>query len=119
MGDWTLSDIQAGLILIVGIMTAVYFLRDHIREAVLKVIREATKPLFDKVDELKADILRVDVQQTKNYLVRMLSDIERGVVFSEIEMKRFKDVYDHYINTLKKNTYIKDKHDELKERGLL
>lgn len=119
MGKWTLSDIQASLVVIVGIVTSIYFLRDKIKSQLLKVIQEAIQPLTDKVDELQTDIKRVDVQQTKNYLVRMLSDIERGQHFSGIEMKRFNDVYDYYTQTLHKNTYIKHKYDELHERGLV
>jgi hypothetical protein len=67
---------------------------------------------------LRAEIDKVDMQQTKNFLTRTLADIERGVELTEVEELRFKETYKWYIDH-KGNTYIKDKYEELKEKKLI
>lgn len=59
---------------------------------------------------------RVDMQQTKNFLVRTLADLERDVALTETEKERLKEQYDHYISK-GGNSYIKDKYDALKKGG--
>lgn len=67
---------------------------------------------------LRAEIDKVDMQQTKNFLTRALADVERGVYMQEVEMLRIKETYDWYI-AHEGNTYIKDKHKELERKGLI
>ena len=100
MGEWTLSDIQADLILIVSIITSIAFLGAKIKTWIGK------------------DVLKVDMQQTKNFLVRAFADIEREVPLTEIEKLRLKEQYDHYINH-GGNSYIKDEYEKLKKDGKL
>lgn len=67
---------------------------------------------------LRVEIDKVDMQQTKNFLTRALADIERGIQLTEVEELRFKETYQWYIDH-KGNTYIRDKYDELKKKGLI
>lgn len=67
---------------------------------------------------LRAEIDKVDMQQTKNFLTRALADIERGVYMQEVEMLRIKETYQWYI-AHEGNTYIKDKYKELERKGMI
>ena len=60
-----------------------------------------------------------DIDACKDFLVRFLSDIERGANISEMEMQRFSERYNQYINKYKQNGYIQDKVNKFKEKGLL
>ena len=124
MGELTLSDIQGDLILIVSIITSLYFLGGKLKEWLHKDIHEEVKPLSDKVDKMAERIDRVDRQQTKNYLVRSLADIERGVKLSDTELERLSEQYDHYCKKVEAgglggNSYIKEKYVKLQKEGLL
>ena len=67
---------------------------------------------------LRAEIDKVDMQQTKNFLTRALADIERGVYMQDVEMLRIKETYQWYVDH-GGNTYIKDKYKELEKAGKL
>lgn len=71
-----------------------------------KILDKSMQPIHKKIDEL-------DVHQCKNFLVRFLADVERGQKMDDIEVKRAHDVYDHYTNDLKQNSYIHDKWEKL------
>ena len=71
-------------------------------------LNKALKPIQDSIVEL-------DVSQCKNYLVRFLADIEQGNEIDEVERERAYEIYDHYTNDLKQNSYIHKRWNELME----
>ena len=73
-----------------------------------KIINYSLKPLNDKIN-------KIDENQCRNYLVDFLSDIENGNKKSDCQINRAYEVYDHYINDLKENSYIKDKWNKVME----
>lgn len=70
------------------------------------VINKGFSPIYKKIDEL-------DESQCKNYLVTFLKSVEKGEKMDEVEIQRAYEVYDHYTNDLKKNSYIHDKWEKL------
>ena len=70
---------------------------------------------FDRVDK-RLD--RVDMESCKNFLVRCLSDIERGEPMAETEAERFWEQYEHYSQS-GGNSYIKQKIEKLQKEGKL
>lgn len=60
--------------------------------------------------------LRMDI--CINYIVSYMQDLEAGQTMDEVAKKRFHEQYDFYINH-DGNSYIKEKYQSLKERGLL
>ena len=73
---------------------------------ILSNINKIFNPIYKKINELEKN-------QCKNFLVRFLADVERGQKMDDIEVKRAHDVYDHYTNDLKQNSYIHDKWEKL------
>lgn len=124
MGELTLSDIQGDLLLIVSIITSLYFLSTKLKEWLHKDIHEEVEPLSTDISNMTERIERVDRQQTKNYLVRSLADIERGIKLSDTELERLSEQYDHYCKKAEEgglggNSYIKEKYEKLQQEGLI
>lgn len=66
------------------------------------VINKGFAPIYKKIDNL-------DESQCKNFLVTFLKGVEKGEKMDEVEIQRAYEVYDHYTEDLKKNSYIHDK----------
>lgn len=71
------------------------------------------KVLSKQLEPLNESIKILDINQCKNYLVRFLADVEHGDKIDDVEIERAYEVYDHYINDLKGNSYIHDKWERL------
>lgn len=87
----------------------------------LGVISIFVKKYFDKmVDRIKEPILNrineMDKGQCMNYLIEFLADIKNGVNKSEYQKARAYEVYEHYSNDLKGNSYIKENWDKYMRR---
>ena len=115
----TLGQIAAGVALIVGLVKGVEYLAQKISAAATKWLHAGLEPTNKKIDELKANIIEVDASTCKNFLVRVMADIEQGEQIDEIEKERFYETYAHYSNDLHLNTYIHDKYEKLKKAGKL
>lgn len=117
MGKLTLSDISGDIILVVGLITGATFLLQKVKDAIVAVLKEHLKTINDKLDVLSDRVNKVDAQQTKNYLVRCIKDIERGEQLDDAEMIRFWEQYGHYTDGLKENGYIKKKVEKLQKEN--
>ena len=78
------------------------------------VIITAFNKIFDKkIEPLSKSIAHLDETHCKDFLVAFLERKERGDTIDEVEMQRAYEVYDHYTNDLKLNSYIHDKWNRL------
>lgn len=102
----TIGQISTFLALIVGILGSVKYLSNELKKQVEKTL----KPINDNIKEL-------DVSQCKNYLVRYLKDVEQGNKLDEVEIERAYEIYDHYTNDLKQNSYIHKRWEELEDKN--
>ena len=125
MEQITLGQIGLAITFIVGLISGISYIVKHVKkwvEDLKEQISDSLKDqftLFDKkIDDLKSQMNDIDMETTKNFLVSMLSDLEKGIVWDDIETERFWEQYEHY--TAKGgNTYIKTRVDKLKEKGIL
>lgn len=104
MENITLGQILGTLTFIVSFIGALGYLSNVLK----KQVKKALQPIEDSIKEL-------DVSQCKNYLVRFLADIEQGNAIDEVERERAYEIYDHYTNDLKQNSYIHKRWNELME----
>lgn len=102
----TIGQISTFLALIVGILGSVKYLSNEFKKQVEKTL----KPINDNIKEL-------DVSQCKNYLVRYLKDVEQGNKLDTVEIERAYEIYDHYTNDLKQNSYIHKRWEELEDKN--
>ncbi len=115
----TLLDISVIVLFIVGLIKGVKELKKSITEFLQKLLADQFKEVNDKLTEMQDSIKILDVQGTKNFLVRYLADIERGQYIYDSEARRFWEEYDHYIKDLGENSYIKEWVARLKKEGKL
>lgn len=117
--DLTLEEISVAVLFVVGLIGGVNYLKKAIRDLLEKLLQDQFVKVNKKLDTMQTSIKTLDVQATKNFLVRYLADIERGNVIYDSEKQRFWEAYDHYINELKENSFIKEWVAKLKEEGKL
>ena len=117
--DLTLEEISVAVLFIVGLIGGINYLKKAIRDLLEKLLQDQFTKVNKKLDDMQTSIKTLDVQATKNFLVRYLADIERGNVIYDSEKQRFWEAYDHYINELKENSFIKEWVAKLKEEGKL
>lgn len=117
--DLTLEDISIAIVFIVGLIGGVTYLKNSIRDALKKLLDDQFKSVNDKLDKTQSSIRKLDVQTTKNFLVRYLADIEREDVIYDTEKQRFWEEYDHYTKDLGENSFIKEWVERLKDEGKL
>ena len=73
------------------------------------IVRWLDKKLNDIINPLKTQIHKMDVKECRRFLIDFLIDVEKGIEKDEVQWKFAHDVFDHYINDLKENSYVKDK----------
>ena len=84
-----------------------------------KLLDSKFKTTNSKIDDLATALRTLDVQTTRNFLVRYLADIERGQYIYDSEKQQFWNEYDHYIKELKENSFIEKWVERLEEQGKL
>ncbi len=112
MDNVTLGQISNIMLWVIGFGTATF----TIVSAVKKAIASAFKPIDKKIDN-------VDLNATKNFLVRCLADLDRHGI-DDVTRLRFYEQYEHYSKPkseggLGGNSYIKDEVERLKKEGKL
>ena len=115
----TLLEISVIVLFIVGLIRGVQELKKSIKEFLQKLLDDKFKELNDKLNGMQKTMNQIDTQTCKNFLVRYLADIERGDILFDSEQERFWEEYDHYIDELHENSYIKEWVARLKEEGKL
>lgn len=93
--DLTIGQISTFLAFLVGFISSIVYLSKIIR----KVVKKTLEPINNSINN-------IDISQCKNFLVRFLADVEQGNELDEIEIERAYEIYDHYTNDLKQNSYI-------------
>lgn len=104
MENITIGQISAFLIFLASIIGSIKYLSNEVKNQIDKTL----KPINDSIKEL-------DVGECKNFLVRFLADVEQKQIIDEVEKQRAYEVYDHYTNDLKQNSYIHKRWEELME----
>lgn len=113
----TLGQIGAFLGLIAGIITSGGVIIALMQKVLKKTIKNELEPMSIQIGKISEDVKSLDTNQCKNFLVRFLADVEQGNELDEVEKERAYEVYDHYTNDLKQNSYIHKRWNELMEKG--
>lgn len=93
------------------------------------IISKRTNKKADKIVDLdkkiekmqednKKDMLEHTLDADKTYLINFLSDLENGIKKTDIQIKRTYEVYERYRKN-GGNSYVHDKWEEVKKKGLL
>ena len=106
MDNITLGQISNLMLWVIGIGTATL----TIVKAVKSTIAKSFEPIDKKIDN-------VDLNATKNFLVRCIADIDKNGIDPVTKM-RFYEQFEHY-QKMGGNSYIKDEVERLKKEGKL
>lgn len=117
----TLEQVSILIVFILGLVVGIKKLKKEIKDAIAESLKDEFTEINNKLDNMQARVEKIDEQACKNFLVRYLSDIERGVLIFDSEKSRFWEEYDHYIDPkeIDGNSYIKEWVAKLKEEGKL
>ena len=106
MDEITLGQISNIMLWLIGFGGATL----TIVKAMKKAIAEAFKPINEKIDN-------VDMNATKNFLVRTLADIDKEGI-DDVTKVRFFEQLEHY-QKLGGNSYIQSEVERMKKEGKL
>ena len=115
----TIEEVSAGLLFIVAFIGGVKYLKKELVNFLNNLLDSKFKTTNSKIDDVATALRTLDVQTTRNFLVRYLADIERGQFIYDTEKEQFWKEYDHYIDELKENSFIKKWVERLEEQGKL
>ena len=104
MENITIGQINAFLGILAGIITSGSIIIVFIQKSLKKLIKNELEPISTQIKNL-------DVSQCKNFLVGFLADVEQGN-----ELDKAYEIYDHYINDLKQNSYIHNRWESLLDK---
>ena len=112
MDKITLGDISAAILFLGALIGGIIYLFNLASKVLSNWIKSFLKPIYDKLDSIDNKVDNVDMINTKNFLVRCISDIENGEKLNETEIERFYESYEHYIK-IGGNSYIREKVEKL------
>lgn len=117
MENITLGQVTAAVAFLIALIGGWAQLKKWTTQAIKELLKDELKSIKDELTTLHSEIKKEDKEKTKNFLVSMLADIERGVEWGDIERQRFYEQYDHYAKDLNGNTYIKTAVEQYEQNG--
>lgn len=81
-------------------------------------IEDVNKKIDFMREESKKDMLEHTVDADKTYLINFLSELETGAKKTDVQIKRTYEIYERYTQN-GGNSYVHDKWEECKKKGLL
>lgn len=118
-----ISDNITFLVTFIGGLWAVYMGIKKIFNKGLEPVTKKITELGEKIDNvekhLKEQLNKLDIQSTKNFLVSVIDDVKSGKKIDPITHERFWEEYEHYVEDLNGNSYIKNEVEKLKSKKKL
>ncbi|AVJ48880.1 hypothetical protein [Lactobacillus phage PMBT4] len=107
------ADIVTLIIGVVSLVKAIEYLAKDFYDKIGSSITKSTDPISKRLDEIEANINKLDREQCKNFLIQnLISDRE----LKETEKQRIHEVYQHY-RELGGNSYIKEEFERRQKEG--
>ena len=118
MQSITLGQISVAIAFLVGLISGVIYLNTQIKKWLKNLFTNEFGKVDTRLADLSAKINEVDLDACKNYLVTFLASLEKGEEQDDIELERFWETYERYIEH-GGNTYIQRKVEKMKTEGRL
>lgn len=116
LNEMTIKEIAGDIAIFVGLITAGIFLYNKLKVVITNMLKNQFDSMNNKLDSIEDKVDKVDMNATRNFLVRCIQDFEANTPLDETTVERFWEQYDHYINH-GENSYIKSKVEKLKKEG--
>lgn len=101
MDNITIGQITVFVIGLAGFFGAVKTICNVIKNTINKGLEKIQDPLNDKINKM-------DIMQCRIFLINHLEEKLRGVKKSEYEEVLAHEIYGHYTDDLKSNSYVHD-----------
>lgn len=98
--------------------SALFAIYKAINVGIKKIFEQNMKHFEDKLDDIDRRLDEAARDRAKNFIIRVLADIEQGEHIDEDELQCFWDNYDKY-TALHGNSYVHEKVERLKREGKL
>ncbi len=118
MGKMTLEWIYDNIVFLVALCGGCYAIYRGVKRGIKKLLEEEFEALNKRIDSIESQTKSIDMETTKNFLVRFLADVEKGGMMTEIETERFWEQYEHYLK-MDGNSYVKEWVAKLQKKGWL
>lgn len=118
MESITIGQIALAITFIVSLVSGCAYLKKVFEKVIKSSIKSEMDGIRTQIDDVQKRLDSVDMNHTKNFLVRFLAQVERGDPVDEVEKERFLEQLDHYISH-NGNSYIRRKVEKLTEEGKL
>lgn len=125
MEQITIGQIAIAVAFLAALITGGVKIKDAVKKWLTTLLNDSfekqkkeTDEIKKSVNDLKGQLDKVDLENCKNYLVTYLAEAERGMQKDPIESQRFWEEYQHYCDK-GGNSYIKEKVNKLKGKGLI
>jgi len=118
MENLTFGEVSSALTLLVAFIGSVAFLHKKMKTWITDALEDQFSAIDKEMQSLQDRLDRVDMEGCKNFLVRVISDIDQGQEIGETELERFWEQFEYY-KSLGGNTYISKKVDRLESEGKL
>ena len=118
MEQITVGQLVAALAFIVSAIGGVQYVKKNVKIWINNAVKEPFDNVNAKIDHLEDKMEGIDVATCKNFLVARLAELDKGMVWDEIEKERFWEQYEHYTKH-GGNSYIQARVEKLKEKGEL
>ena len=118
MEGLTIGEIAGAVALIAGIIGGLTVIVKLVGKYATRWLQVNLKPINDKIDSQMENSRKFRLGYYQDFLANFMSDLEKGVKKSEVEMENFYKNYDIYTSpTYQGNTFIKEKYEQLKKSG--
>lgn len=114
----TLGQIAGGVALVSGLITGITLLIRNLKKWIGETLTEKFNGIDARLDDLNDRLNDLSMDNAKNFLVTTIGNIESGRNIDNTELQRFWETFDFY-TMHGGNSYIREKVNKLKERGLL
>lgn len=118
MENLTFGDVSSALTLLVAFVGSVAFLHKKLKKWIAQSLDDQFQAIDAEMKSLQERMDKVDMESCKNFLVRVISDIDNDQKIGETELERFWEQYEYY-KSLGGNTYISKKVEKLEHEGRL
>ena len=99
------------IILIASVLSAFGVIYGAIKVVCGKIVEKVLEDLTIRIEAM-------DTRSCRQRLIDFLHNVESGEEMDEVQVKFAYETYDYYINTLHKNSYVRDKWEKVMGQNL-
>lgn len=112
----TIGQAATYLSVAAGIIGSIGILYNAVKKLLAGMLKEQTTDISKQIGGLSSRVDGMRMDQCKNFIIACISDIEHDQPLTEMQLQRFGECYDYYIEH-GGNGYIRGKVKKLQESG--